>query len=88
MNFDTWQQLVSGANGNVEVESADARISDDLVLAINLGSSARQTSAVPIDQVQQDFFDDSVPRPHPLAGPFQRLSDGMNQLSLWPPDRR
>ena len=75
MSLKKWQKLNSSGLQSVEAESAEVKISQDLVLTLD------------VRDIQRDFFGDPLPEQGPLVGPFQRLAAGKIMLPLWPPAR-
>jgi hypothetical protein len=66
------------------VAAAAARLTNDLVLTLDLGGGLRQIQAVPVAGLDRDYFRNAIPAEGALVGPFQRLADGENRLRLWP----
>ncbi len=83
------EQLVNPwGTQNVSAETAHASLSSDLVLSLDLGSAASKVEATGIEAVQRDFFGELLPTTDVTAGPFQKLTDGENRFTLWPPTNR
>lgn len=84
MSLEDWQMLNSWGYRNVEAESAEVSISQDLVLTLDVGRAAHQLKTIPVEGLERDFFGDALPKQDALVGPFQRLNEGKNILRLWP----
>ncbi len=84
LSLSDWQKLGLWGGESVEAKSAEASISQDLVLTLDVGDAAGQLNTASLGGLQQDFFGDPLPAQGALVGPFQRLTTGKNTLPLWP----
>jgi hypothetical protein len=85
LNLAQWQQVSPWGGESLESNTAEASLSDEWLLTLNVGSAAEQLEAVPVAGVDVDYFGDRIPAQGARVGPFQRLTSGPNQLPLWPP---
>ncbi len=86
MTFQEWQQVSGWDLHSIETASAQARLSNDYTLSLNVGGAAHTVIASRIDGVEQDFFGKTIPPQNARVGPFQNLTHGENVLKLWHAD--
>jgi hypothetical protein len=84
LNLAQWQKVSGWGGESLEAKTAEASLSDEWVLTLNIGSAAEQLVATPVPGVEVDYFGDPIPAQGARVGPFQRLTSGLNQLPLWP----
>ncbi|MCA9262628.1 MAG: right-handed parallel beta-helix repeat-containing protein [Planctomycetales bacterium] len=84
LSFAQWQRVMPPLFWtNHEIERAQATLTSDLVLTLNVDHMAQRSGATPATLIT-DYLGSPVPPRDAQVGPFQSLSAGHNKLRLWP----
>ncbi len=84
LDLDEWRTTMSWDLHSSMADGAQASLSQDMALSIDLGNSVSGLKTVPVAGVTRDFSGDHLAQDGALPGPFQRLSIGLHVLQVWP----
>jgi len=79
-----WRTLLGYDRESQISQAATASLNRDLVLTLRVDDTLRHMKTAVVDGIERDFEGLPMPPGARLAGPFQRLKAGENQIKLWP----
>jgi len=83
LNLRDWRIVTGWDLQSVESTTAEVRLSEDLTLQIEFPTASGQVTAVPVKDVDRDYFNQVIAAEGAAVGPFQQLKQQTSYV-LWP----